>query len=219
MALTIRPAALVAAVLLAASTPAIAQTAAPAAAPAAAPPATPPAAAPVAQTPASVAAPAERSFSIHAALGVALPGAIKVESTSYDTDAGFNLLAGADFFVIPRLSFGVYLQRFTSSAKEVNRDITMTAIGGSLTGRFGNPDQPHFRAGLGLAYQMESAEGFSKDATGFGIMPFVEGVYPVKDAAFFAHLGLNAQPSGGNEDVSVTWSPIFQLMIGAEFGK
>jgi hypothetical protein len=226
MAFTVRPAAL-AAVLLVASTPAVAQNAAPvatsAASPAAMPPATP-AAAPIAQTPLAPASAAERTWALSAAAGVSLPGTVNVDGNGNDSDAGFNLRAAADFFVSQRLSMGVYVQYIGFQVgKTTKYDATMTAIGGTLVGRFGQPQNPHFRAGIGLAYQTETVDisGVSSPH-GFGISPFVEAVYPVQNAAFFAHVGFNAQPSGGtsgNNSVDVTWGPIWELMVGAEFGR
>lgn len=171
---------------------------------------------------AQTAAPAERKWAISAALGLVFPGSVDVEGNSADTETGFGLRAAADFFVAPKLSLGVYLERISTTAKAFGQsaDVTVTAIGGTFVGRFGDPSQPHFRAGLGLAYQIDTVSyPGSKDSTGFGISPFVGYVFPMKDVAFFGHLGLNAQPSGGNSDVTVTWGPIFQIYVGAEFGK
>jgi hypothetical protein len=172
-----------------------------------------------AQTAPGAAAEPERKFGVSATAGLVFPGTITVEDFDVDTEMGFGLRVAGDFFVSPRISMGPYLERIAVSAEDVDADATMLALGGTIVGRFGPTSRGHFRAGLGLAYQMSDVDGPGDDVTGFGLSPFVDYVYPVGNAAWFAHLGFNAQPSGGNDAVDVTWGPLFQLAIGGEFGK
>jgi hypothetical protein len=161
----------------------------------------------------------ERKFGISAAAGLVFPGTITVDDFDVDTETGFGLRLAGDFFVSPRISLGAYLERIAVSAADVDADATLLAFGGSIVGRFGPTTRGHFRAGLGLAYQTSDVDAPGDDVTGFGISPFVEYVYPVGRASWFGHVGFNAQPSGGNSDVDVTWGPLFQLAVGAEFGQ
>jgi hypothetical protein len=163
----------------------------------------------------------ERSWAISASLGVALPGTITVGDTDLDTKTGFDLRAAADFYVIPKLSLGVYVQRTSTSLKDANVDVAVTGFGGTIVGHFGAPNEGHFRAGLGIAYQIDTVDvAGAKDAKGLGLSPFVGYVLPFEGGgSVFAHLGFITQPTGGNSDVDVSWGPIFTLHVGGEFGK
>jgi hypothetical protein len=169
--------------------------------------------------PVSTSAEPERKFGVSALAGLVFPGTITVDDVDVDTEMGFSLRVAGDFFVTPRISMGVYLERIAVSAEDVDADATMLGFGGTLVGRFGPTNRGHFRAGLGLAYQTSDVDGPGDDVTGFGISPFVDYVFPVGQASWFAHLGFNAQPSGGNDAVDVTWGPLFQLAVGGEFGQ
>jgi hypothetical protein len=175
---------------------------------------------PAAAQPAPSSREVDRRFAVSATAGILFPGTITVGDYDFDTNAGFNLRAAADFFVSPHISMGPYLQYATASASDADVDVAMIAIGGQLVGRFGPTSGGHFRAGIGFAYQIESVDASGmEDATGFGISPFLEYVYPVGQASWFGHVGFTSQPSGGNKDVDVTWGPIFTIAVGAEFGQ
>jgi hypothetical protein len=68
---------------------------------------------------------------------------------------------------------------------------------------------------------MESAsgQGQSQDATGLGLRVFVGYVYPMDQVSWFGQVGLAGSPSGGNNDVNVTYGPLWTLSVGAEFGR
>lgn len=163
----------------------------------------------------------DRSWAISASAGVAFPGTITVEGIDLDTKTGFDLRAAADFFLIPKLSLGVYVQRTSTSLEDADVDVAVTALGGTIVGHFGAPGAGHFRAGLGIAYQIDTVDvAGADDAKGLGLSPFVGYVHPFQGGgAVFAHLGFITQPTGGNSDVDVTWGPIFTLQVGGEFGK
>lgn len=171
-------------------------------------------ASPTAQTP-------DRSWALSAAAGVAFPGTITVESTDLDTKTGFDLRAAADFFVVPKLSLGVYVQRTSTSLEDRDYDVAVTGLGGTIVGHFGAANQGHLRAGLGIAYQIDTVDlPGARDAKGLGLSPFIGYVQPLQGgASIFGQLGFITQPTGGNSDVDVTWGPIFTLQLGAEFGK
>lgn len=165
-------------------------------------------------------APAERSFAIGANVGILFPGTITIEDVDVDTDSGFAARLAGDFFLMPRLSMGLYLQMVRTSASEVDVDASMLGVGGTIVGHFGNPNGGHFKAGVALGYQMSEIDTpGSSDVTGFGVGPLVEFVYPAGGVSWLAHLSFITQPAGGNSDVDVTWGPIFTLGVGAEFGR
>jgi hypothetical protein len=117
---------------------------------------------------------------------------------------------------------GPYVQFVSTTATVLGSDydVTMTGIGGTIMGHFGNVNAGHVRAGVALGYQMSSVDApGADDVTGFGVGPIVEYSYPLGAASVFGHLSFITQPSGGNSNVDVTWGPIFTLAIGAEFGR
>ena len=115
---------------------------------------------------------------------------------------------------------GLFVEHMSMDMKDVNATASVTSLGGTIIGRFGNPSAGHFRAGLGLSYEMESSDAVSKDATGLGLRVFAGYAHPLGEGTHvFAQLGLAGSPTGGNSDVDVTWGPMWTLSLGLEYGK
>ena len=91
-------------------------------------------------------------------------------------------------------------------------------IGGTLKGRFALKGGTQLRPGVIFAYQITTVDEVD-DINGLNVGFTFEAAFPLKDFnAIVAEIGFTTQPSGGNSDVDVTWSPIFYLTVGYEFG-
>ena len=88
------------------------------------------------------------------------------------------------------------------------------SIGGTIKGRFALQGGTQLRPGVILAYQLTTVDEV-EDITGLNVGFTFEAAFPLKDhRAIVAELGFTTQPGGGNEDVDVTWGPIFYLTVG-----
>ena len=134
---------------------------------------------------------------------------------------------GADVFLIPKLSMGVYMHvgsvklsgdgPFAGSSESV----TMMEFGGSLKGRFilGH-GAVAVKAGVNIGYRMfTSGQERMDKVSAFGIGPSIE-VQLATGSIVAPHIeiGFLSQPSGGNEYTDITFSPIFYLGAGCSLG-
>ncbi len=204
--------------------------------PAAAPAPIAPAARPAAPVPQSYAAasalpqpPAEepeQSWDLALKAGVLLPGSVYVEvaDQSFDTSTGPLLVASLDAMVARRLSLGAFLQHARPTVTILGDDYgaAITTFGGTIKGRFGQLDGIQFRPGLAIGYQIIASTGSSttlEDVKGVDLGGLLEVSIPTGGAIRIPlELGFISQPAGGNSDTNVTFSPIFYLAGGVEFG-
>jgi hypothetical protein len=152
--------------------------------------------------------------------GIMLPGTVTVEGYDADTELGWIANTAFDAMVAEKLSMGAYLfySGITEAETGYSEEANVLGLGGTLKGRFKLNSGIQLRPGIILAYQSTSGSAFD-DITGLGVGLTFEVVFPLKDFnAIVGELGFTTQPSGGNEDVEVTWAPIFYLTVGYEIG-
>jgi hypothetical protein len=152
--------------------------------------------------------------------GIMLPGTVTVDGYDGDTELGWIVNTAFDAMVAQKLSMGGYL--FYSGVTEAETGESLGAnvlsIGGTLRGRFILKSGIQLRPGIILAYQSTTGDAF-EDVTGLNVGLSFDVVFPLQDFnAIVGELGFTTQPSGGNEDSDVTWSPIFYLTVGYEIG-
>ena len=123
-----------------------------------------------------------------------------------------------DALLAEKVSMGGYLFYSGLTAEEVDQAANILGIGGTIKARFTLKSGIQIRPGVILAYQMTSGDAFD-DVTGLDVGFTGEVAFPLKKKnAIVAEIGFTSQPAGGNSDVDVTWSPIFYLTLGYEFG-
>ena len=153
--------------------------------------------------------------------GIILPGTVTIEGFGdVDTNMGWIINTAFDAMVAEKLSMGGYFFYSGISEAESGEDngANVMTIGGTLRGRFALKGGTQLRPGVVFAYQITSGDAFD-DLSGLNVGLSFETAFPLKDFnAIVAELGFMTQPSGGNEDVNVTWGPIFYLTVGYEFG-
>jgi hypothetical protein len=166
---------------------------------------------------------AGHTFSVSALYGALLPGSIRVEGTPYDYGQGHVARFAADFQLVPRLALGGFAHLAKSRYSDVDTLHRMYALGIELVGRSNDPDNPHARVGLTLAWQREQVPSKTADpvghAEGFGIGGFLEYVLPARRAAVLAHVGFTSQLMSTSLRDETTWVPMFYFGVGAELGK
>ena len=159
-----------------------------------------------------------QSWNLNFKGGILLPGMVTVEGYDADTDMGWIANMAVDAMLAEKLSMGGYLFYSGLTAEGSDEGANILGIGGTIKARFTLKGGTQIRPGVILAYQITSGNVFD-DVTGLDVGFTGEVAFPLKDKkAIVAEIGFTSQPSGGNSDVSVTWSPIFYLTLGYEFG-
>jgi hypothetical protein len=162
------------------------------------------------------AAAVEPTWNVGAKAGMLMPGEVYVDAGSFEgeveTDAGFAAMLGADAMVAPRLSIGGF--GFAASFD----DATILTFGGTIKGRFRPSGTMQVRPGLAVGYQTIDYDG-SDSTTGFDLGGFVEVALPRAGSRteWLFEAGFITQPSGGNEEIELTFGPIFYLSAGVGF--
>ena len=152
--------------------------------------------------------------------GIMLPGTVSVEGYDADTEMGWIVNTAFDALVAEKLSMGGYFfySGITEAETEESLGANIMTIGGTLKGRFALRGGTQLRPGVIFAYQITTGDAFD-DINGLNVGFTFEASFQLKDYnAIVAEIGFTSQPSGGNEDVNVTWAPIFYLTVGYEFG-
>jgi hypothetical protein len=179
---------------------------------------------PVAQNPTVSSATPERAFALSLQLGTNFGGTVTGEMNGHSSDYGLNGglvgLARLDLYVVQRFTMGVYGQLLRTSTHS-DYDFGVNGYGLSLIGRFGLPTQTHLRLGMLVGYQTNTTDiSVAKDSRGLGLGAIAELAVPFSpNASFLAHVSFLSQAIGGNNDVSVTFAPVWYAAAGIEFGN
>jgi hypothetical protein len=169
------------------------------------------------QASAQAAGQGEPTWYVGGAVGVLFGGTISTDYGEVGTTTGYTARLNADYFLVRRFSFGLLLQA-SGTETEGGASASVVAIGPSLTAHLGNLDAFHFRATVGIQYQMTSVDAVSGSGiTGLGIPFSIDLVFPTRSANLFGQVGFISQPTGGNSASDVAWKPMFYLAVGGEF--
>jgi len=162
--------------------------------------------------------PVRESWAAGLRVGPLFPGSVWIDDeVELDTGTGVVLAANVDAVVARRFSFGGYVL-FAHIPSESGEDsATLKGLGVALRGRFGSFLQ--VRPGVLLGYQ--STGGDFDEVMGMGVGVDVELATAVgtSDAFPLLNFGFITQPTGGNDDIDLTFGPLFYLAGGIEFGR
>jgi hypothetical protein len=161
----------------------------------------------------------KQSWNLNFKGGVLLPGTVYIAEFDVDvgTEMGWIANLTYDAMVGEKISMGGYFFYSGTTAEESSETVNVMSIGGTLKGRFVLQGGIQIRPGIIVAYQI--ASGAFDDVKGLNLGFTGEVAFPLQNMrAIVAELGFTSQPTGGNPDSDVTWSPIFYLMLGYEFG-
>ncbi len=127
----------------------------------------------------------------------------------------------ADFYLMPKLSMGIFVNFAPTSYGESSETATMLEFGGSLKARFVVArGAVAIKAGVNLGYRLYMSDFKYADAVkGFGIGPSIEVQFDVGSAvAPHVEIGFLSQPAGGNDYTTVTFPPIIYFGGGLSLG-
>ena len=145
-----------------------------------------------------------------------LSGTINVEGYDADKSAGLLFRGFVDSFVAEKLTMGAYLN-LAPTVEVEDESGSMYEIGGALKYRAMVGEMP-LKIGINIGYRKLDSDAMNDEIEGLGINLSAELQFNM-DGNFvpFIEAGFLSQPSGGNEDVEVTWSPIVYLGGGVAF--
>jgi hypothetical protein len=162
---------------------------------------------------------AARSWQVGAKAGVLLPGSVYIEAfdQSVGTELGMVAELTADATVAPKLTIGGFFLLARTTDEIAGEGARVTTLGGTIKGRF-QAGKMELRPGAAIGYQLINGDAF-REVKGFDVAAILEAAYPLAaNRALLFELSFISQPSGGNDDSDVTFSPILFLAAGYEFG-
>jgi len=151
--------------------------------------------------------------------GFLLPGEAYVEEFDFypDIDLSPMVSLSYDSYQISSLGFGVFLNAASLSVE--GEGGTMITLGGAVKPRWmvGAAKDLTLDIGLGIGYRSVSSDEFEDSIQGLALNCLIELTKPMTTHDLIFSLGFISQPTGGNEDITVTWAPIFHLGVGISF--
>ena len=180
-------------------------------APAAAQSAPPPPPPPPGYAPEPVATP-PKTYTFQVGGGYLVGGDLTIEDDdgAYDAslDGGPVLTFAVDRLVNPRISLGLFASGIKSEVEGTG--VAIITLGGTIKSRFHLSNGMQIRVGAALGYQRTSVdEDGGITIEGVDIAPILELAFsPNRSKSFTLQATAISQPSGGGDEVDVTFAPI-----------
>lgn len=165
------------------------------------------------------------SFTANIKGGLLLPssGAVEVADFGWQLDTKISPLLKADLdaILIPKLSMGVYVLFTPMGVEDSDEKANLFSFGGTIKPRFMLANGLQLRPGLAIGYNAMSFTAFDDKGKGLNVGFQFEASKKVNDKfGVVGEFGFITQPVGGVQDVTdITYSPIFYICLGIEFGK
>lgn len=151
--------------------------------------------------------------------GILLPGEAYVEEWDVypEIDMSPMVSLSYDSYQVPSLGFGVFLNAASLSVE--GESGTMITLGGAVKPRWmvGAAKDHTLDVSLGIGYRSVSSDELDDSIQGLALNCLIELTKPMVTRDLIFSFGFISQPTGGNEDITVTWAPIFHLGIGISF--
>jgi hypothetical protein len=144
-----------------------------------------------------------------------MPGEAYVEEVDayFEIDMSLGVSGSIDAKLGERIWGGVYLDLVNISA--YNESTLMFDSGVGIKAAFGGLDgKPLWRPGIGFGYGNLSSNSGLNATQYLTIRAGVEAIMP---SGWLAEALIYAAPTGGNDDVTVTYGPMVQLRFGRSF--
>ncbi len=148
-----------------------------------------------------------------------LPGTVNVEGTDVDKTAGILLRVFVDSYIAEKFCVGAFLNlaKPTFEYGSISESGDMYEFGVALK-YVTMLNTMRFKMGLNIGYRKINNDLLDDAIEGLGVNLSAELQFnPQADIIPFIEGGFLTQPSGGNEDVEVTWSPILYFGGGVAF--
>lgn len=162
--------------------------------------------------------------------GVALKGALLTEGevrldgddfeAKMQTETAILGVVEAHRWVAEGFGIGVYGAFATLSVEDTDDgEATLRVVGATLKTRFDMGDATELRLGVNIGYQqVEPEDSDSDEINGLGVGATADLVFGTASTRFLGTVGFLSQPSGGNDDIELTFEPIWYFGAGVEFG-
>ncbi|MDY6933975.1 MAG: hypothetical protein SVZ03_07100 [Spirochaetota bacterium] len=165
----------------------------------------------------------EKEYDLGISAGLWLSGDISLNDYNIDIEKSASLLLRAigDMYVAPKFAVGGYINisRGDVSYASEEETFTMFEFGMSFKPRFEISHKQAIKPGLNIGYRkLDIPDYDDAESDGLGVNLSVEWQFFLESGyIFYIDGGFLSQPSGGNDDTDVTWSPILYLLGGVAF--
>ena len=154
----------------------------------------------------------DQSWNLGLKGGIFFPGEVYVNPPDdyFDTEMGWLINISADAMVAPKLSMGGFFLHVNTTDEYFEEDVGINTFGVTLKARFRLASGIQIRPGVAIGYQLINGEELFEDVKGLEVGAVFEIAKPLGSGrAILGELGFITQPSGGNEDIDMTFGPIF----------
>lgn len=170
----------------------------------------------------SISSQGRESYSITIEAGLLLTGPGKINVGRYEMDPEISPLVKMDVdgMLVPKLSMGVSTIFGLLNVDGYDESSTYMSIGGTIKPIFNAGSEMQIKPGLFVGYNYISNDNMNDNSNGLNIgfmLQFVKKLSSGK--GFIGEFGFISQPVGGDGNVEISFPPIFNVMIGFEFGK
>jgi len=156
-----------------------------------------------------------KKFDAGVTAGYWFSGTVIIDGVDVDKDGAFLLRAFGDAYVIPQLAFGGYFNY--SPYSEAGYSLNLFEFGMAIKPRFMLAPDMAIKPGVNFGYRFTTSDFEPAEINAFGLNLSVEIQKQLSGMLVFGEIGFLAQPSGGNENVEVTFAPIFYIGGGIGF--
>lgn len=153
--------------------------------------------------------------------GLITSGSIYIEEYDWDMESDMSYSAGAflDYKLAPKLFGGLAFDIHNmsaegESARLMNFSMALKAL------IFSENSNMTFRPGFSLGYGIigDIDEAGAESSKYFTVGGFCEFVFSTQnESSYFAEIGIIAAPAGGNDDLTITFGPMFLIRGGMAF--
>lgn len=171
---------------------------------------------------ASTFAQAEKS-EVGVSIGMVTGGEYYVEESDrfFEIRSGLMLHGFYDYYVAEKLAIGFFGSLSMPELGFLEETVSFTEFGFTLKPRFFLSDDITLKPGLNVGYRMinsDSIDLVGGKMQGLGLNLTTEWQLHIFDGFTpFVDLGFTTQPLGGNDDFTVTFSPVFNARLGIVF--
>ena len=144
-----------------------------------------------------------------------MPGEAYVEEADayFDIDMSFGVGGAIDTKLGERFWGGIYadllnVSAYDDSALMLDGGVALKAAFGGINGK------PQWRPGIGFGYGTRSSNA-GLESTHY--LTLRAGVEAIMASGWLAEALVYAAPTGGNDDVTVSYGPMLQLRVGRSF--
>ncbi len=165
-------------------------------------------------------APQSLNLDVKGGLLLGFPGKVNIEGYQSAFQVSPVLKLDLDGILVEKFSMGVSFLYTPAKIDAFTQTGNIITLAMTIKPRFTLSNGSQIRPGLAIGYNNISNSDMPKSSDGLDVGFTLEVTFPIKNQNYFVtEFGFISQPVGGTGDESITFPPVFYLMIGYEFAK